>query len=254
MILQESLPYDALTERALPGIQPMDPQHWLQVDDAYGAQMQERARLIAERPRDVLYLDEAVRPAAEELFDTVIGALPQGFLREGDAVIRPDGIRLTPDRSDPMRALGLLVQEDLVLMIREAGETEHRLRAAVLCFPSRWRLREKAGRALVSIHDPVARYGADVAKRVQRLFDGVQPGRPLWRYNGLWHDDASLYQPQPEQAQIGTAEDPDRAPFFRTERQGIVRLPVTRAVVFSIHTYVLTRARIEALQSTRITA
>lgn len=93
-------------------------------------------------------------------------------------------------------------------------------------------------RPLIAIHDPVASYDTDIAKRVQRLFDGIKPGRPLWRFNALWYRDAELYQPR-GLGDPRSAVDQGRAPFLRSERQTLLRLPETGAVVFTIHTYVL---------------
>lgn len=113
--------------------------------------------------------------------------------------------------------------------------------AAVLCFPASWRLDEKIGRPLTAIHAPVAVYDADVGRRVQRLFDAIRPGQPLWRANLLEYDDPALFQPR-------SAFDPPRrtsgpeAPYLRAERQCLLRLPRTGAVVFSIHTHVVRRA------------
>jgi hypothetical protein len=112
------------------------------------------------------------------------------------------------------------------------------LTAAVLCFPASWTLSQKIGRPLVRIHAPVDSYDAQVAQRVQRLFDGVQPGRPLWRFNRLWYARADLHQPLPEGATRQKPE-PGQQRFFRCEKQAILRLPRTRAVLFSIHTYVV---------------
>lgn len=128
------------------------------------------------------------------------------------------------------------MQEDFCLLSKSGDE--HVLDAAVLCFPASWRLAEKIGRPLSAVHDPVAEYDAGLARRVQRLFDGVQAGRPLWRFNVLYYDDPALFQPR--SAQMPRPLSHARtAPFIRSERQCILRLPRTRAVVFSIHTYVI---------------
>ena len=49
---------------------------------------------------------------------------------------------------------------------------------------------------LVGIHDPVDPYNDQIAKRVQRLFDGIQVDRPLWRFNALHYADPALFQPR----------------------------------------------------------
>jgi len=245
-ILQKHLPNDMRATRALPGIRP-ETGPWLRIDDAYAAQMARREALLATCPDEVLFLDPAARPAAQELLDTVMSDLPQlGFEVSGDQIRRPDGRSVTVARSAPMRSLGLLCQNDFVLMERRGDE--HVLTAAVLCFPASWRLSEKAGRPLTDIHIPVEEYTPDVARRVQRLFDGIQVGRPLWRFNQLWYDDPELFQPRSMHAPRRVGAGSDTGPYYGTERQTLLRLPHSRAVVFAIHTYVLDRADVPTLQ------
>lgn len=244
MILQTSLPYDVHALRPLPGIAPLDPADWLLVDEVHAAQMAERERLMTERREEVIALDPGAMPAALELLDTVLEHLPPGHVREGDAVRRPDGVSVRLDRDDPMATLGRLVQEDLCIMERH-GE-EHVLTGAVLCFPSAWRLHDKFMRPLVAIHAPVAPYDENIARRVQRLFDGIQPGRPLWRFNALWYHDPALFQASKAFKELHKEREAE-APFMRSERQCLLRLPKTRAVVFSIHIYVLARASVPEL-------
>ena len=73
--------------RRLPGVVPFELETWLEVDTAYGAQMALRDHLIATQPDEVMGLDESARPAAEELYDMVLGLLPGlGFAASQDAV------------------------------------------------------------------------------------------------------------------------------------------------------------------------
>ena len=248
MILQETLPFDLGTSRPLPNIAPMRMEDWLLADECYAAQGAERARLLRTRREAVLQLDQEAMPAAQELLETVLDNLPDGFARDGERVTRPDGEVVTLDRSDPLGTLGHLVQEDLCLLEKRPGSDEHVLTGAVLCFPAGWRLAQKMMRPLTAIHIPIPEYDEMLARRVQRLFDGVQPGRALMRFNRLWYDDPVLFQPGPRRDNDDRS-DPTTAPYFRSERQCLVRLPQTRAVVFSIHTYLLARERALALSS-----
>ena len=156
--------------------------------------------------------------------------MAQGFEARGDNVLRPDGMEVVIDRDDPLGSLGRLVQEDICILQKRGDE--HVLTAAVLCFPANWRLSEKAGRPLTVIHEPVPDYDTNIARRVQRLFDGVRVGRPLWRFNRLHYVEADLHQPYRQRAS-------GEVRFIRSERQCVVRMPVTGAVVFTIHTYVV---------------
>jgi len=238
MIVQKSLPYDIKSRRPLPGIAPLDPAEWLLFDEAYGDQMALRDELLATRRGDVVALDREARPAVCELLDQVLDFLrgqPE-FSVQSDHVTRPDGAEVTIDRDDPLGTLGRLVQEDLCVMQKRGDE--HVLTAAVLCFPSNWTLRQKFLRPMTGIHVPVKPYDDNIAKRVQRLLDGIQAGRPLWRFNELWYNEPKLFNPRLE-----GAHDPipsaGQAAFLRSERQVLLRLSESGAVVFSIHTYLI---------------
>lgn len=231
LILQSALPEAHAGDPRLPGTMPCDPDAWLHVDDAYAAQLALRAQLIGTRKDAVLYEPECVRAAGQEVLDAALGILPDlGFDLSEDAVICPDGRRVHIDRDAPLHTLGHLVQEDICILQKQGAE--HVLTGAVLCFPANWRLAEKINRPLTTIHDPVDEYDANIARRVQRLFDGVRVGRPLWRFNKLSYTDPDLHQPYKR----AVTHD---MPFIRSERQCILRLPRTDAVVFTIHTYMV---------------
>ena len=97
-------------------------------------------------------------------------------------------------------------------------------------------LAEKIGRPLTAIHAPVQPYDAQIARRVQRLFDLIRPEQPLFRMNALLYADPTLYQPKSEHDQRPRS---GTRPFLRAEKQSLLRLPMTGAVVFSIHTWVV---------------
>lgn len=237
-ILQTALPYGKADRRPLPGVRPLDPADWLIVDDAHAGQMAERDRLLRETPDKVVALTPEGRPAAEELLEAVLEFLsgrPDHTVGAGD-VARPDGVVVTLDRDAPLETLGRLVQEDLCILEKPEGAAEHVLTGAVLCFPSAWTLAEKIARPLMRIHKPVEEYDEGVGRRVQRLFDGVQPGRPLWRFNWLPTEETALFRPRTEFADKVRRTG---MPYLRSERQTILRLPRTRAVIFGIHTYMV---------------
>jgi dimethylamine monooxygenase subunit A len=238
-ILQDSLPVmawmDPRTAR-LPGIQPVTDDSWLLQDEAFAGQMAERDRLIAEVPALVHGLQEGARPAAEELYAAVLAKLSRmpGYAVGGEAVRRPDGVEVALDPRQPLLTLGRLVQEDLCLMQKQ-GE-EYVLTGAILCFPASWTLAEKLGRGMIGIHRPVEPYDADLAKRVQRMFEMIRPDQPLWRMNSNIYAVPDLFHPRREDDPRKERRD---GGFMRSERQCLLRLPQTQAVVFSIHTYVV---------------
>ncbi len=74
IILQPAIPADlrAAAARKLPGIQPLNGSDWVTVDAAYGAQMQERARLLASKRDKVLACSPGSEEPARELLDEVL--------------------------------------------------------------------------------------------------------------------------------------------------------------------------------------
>ncbi|MEO0828866.1 MAG: DUF3445 domain-containing protein [Pseudomonadota bacterium] len=242
MILQSSLPYGIAVSKRLPGVSPLEPRDWLHADDAFGPQMAMREALLAGQREAVLGALPDATEAVDEMLDAVLTHLPSAFTRQDNRVVRPDGVEVVVDRLDPLDTLGRIVQEDLCLMQRPEDAPEHILTAAILCFPARWTLAEKLGRPLMRIHAPVEHYDDGVGRRVQRLFDGLQPDRPVWRWNRMDTNEPELFQPMREDEPRGGPTQADGPPrFIRSERQVLWRLPQTRAVVFSIHTYVVHR-------------
>ena len=239
-VLQTCLPYTPWSDprlSRLPGMVPLDMADWIVTDEAFAGQMALRDRLITGRRAEVLQVDPSAEDAAGELLDLIlthIAAMP-GYQIGAKTVRRPDGVSVPLDRADPLATAGRLVQEDLCLL-QQRGD-EHVLTGAVLCFPASWTLAEKFLRPLIGIHDPIASYDADIARRVQRLFDAIRPDRPLWRANAHLWDHATLFAPRPESDPRPPVDYP--APFLRSERQCLLRLADTGAVVFSIHTYLL---------------
>lgn len=238
-ILQDRLPHLAWIDprtRRLPGILPVEGRDWLRQDEAYAPQMALRDRLVAAQPDVVHALLPEGQPAAAELYAAVLDWLEAapGFARSADTIRRPDGTLVPLDPDQPLLTLGRLIQEDLCLMEQDGGE--YRLTGGILCFPASWTLQQKIGRPLTGIHDPVPTYDDDIARRVARLFDTIRPEQPLWRMNFLTYDDFVLHQPRREGENRPRPVDHG---YIRSERQCLVRLRVTRALVFTIHTYVV---------------
>lgn len=233
------------TTRRLPGVVPIAPEDWLIVDDAYAGQMALRDRLAAAARDRVIAQEKGAAPAANALLAFVLERLGH---KGAEAVRRADGVVVPICHDDPMGTLCRLVAEDLCLMDRREN-AEHVLVAAALCFPSGWRLDQKIGRPMAAIHGPVARYNTDVARRVQRLLDGVRPQRGLLRGTAHWSG-APLHNPLPE----ADRRAPGPAPFIRVERQCLFRLPMTGAVVFSIHTSLVRPEVLTPEQATALAA
>ncbi len=252
-VLNRSLPVAAWMAPhtlRLPGTVPIAPEDWLVRDEVFAARMAARDRLIAERAEVVHECLPGAEPAARELLSVVLERLraDAGYRVAADRVVRPDGVAVPLD-GPPLLVAGRLVEEDLVILERPEGAGEHVLTGAILCFPSSWTLAQKIGRPLMAIHAPVARYDPAIGRRVQRLFDGLRPEVPLMRANVLPYDHGRLHNPRPEFEQH-RPEGPAR--YLRAERQVLLRLPVSRAVVFSIHTFLIAPGGLPVEQRSRL--
>jgi hypothetical protein len=109
------------------------------------------------------------------------------------------------------------------------------LRAACVCFPSRWDLASKINTTLDDIHGPVPFYEEELARPTNAFFDRLTPEKSYWRLNWTLLDSPVLHQPT--SARVAPGGELSQW-YFRVERQTLRQLPRSRAIVFTIRTYV----------------
>jgi hypothetical protein len=207
------------------GLSRIDEAAWLWPDEHREAELALRHRLLAERHREVAGFVAGTEAAGAEVLELVLA---------WERAHRPDlaEVEVAAD-VHPLEAAGRRVQEDLVLMV-DHGERHH-LDAAVLCFPSHWRLADKLGGSAAAIHGPVPRYDDELADRVDRFLARLRPGVISARRNWSVHDDDDLFAPDPPVApRPATVEEVPTRLRLRSERQTLRRLERTGAVVFTI--------------------
>lgn len=231
------------------GLRPLDPHDWIEPDERAAEQFANKARLLSERPADVV----ATTPGSEVAQSELLTLLSQYLLRQYGDLYRRDGnvVHVGPaawdvDLDDIALAAidraGRLVQEDLCLMQLNAGR--HVLTAASLCAPSVWRLSEKIGKPLGGLHEPVPGFAAMMEARVERILSHLKADAPVWRLNWSVMSEPTLFLPETahdrtEQRLAGlVAQTAGDKLYLRVERQTLRRLPMTGAVVFTIKTYV----------------
>ena len=222
----------------------------VEIDALYPAEMQGRRRLLDTR-RDEVF---AALPTSQTARGDVLAVLaellpcryPSWFARQGPMLhnrLTGESFDVSDTRHDPLETAGRLVQEDLCII--GTGGPAPVLEAAVLCAPSRWRLADKIGRPLLGVHGPVPLYAERLSAAVDRFMRALRPGKLAERFNWGLFDDAALFQPQPAHgvaAEITETNALDRL-FLRVERQTLMRLPASGAVLFAIrvHSYALRR-------------
>jgi hypothetical protein len=242
-------PYDGSSSPFTIGLKPLDLKDWIEVGADFDHQMREKRRLYDERPGDVFVEEpESVEGQREVLglFQKhLVEHFPEhyeqhcrGMLIAGHPAITTDAMRAMP----ALKAASLLVQEDLILMRK--GESGWRLAAGSLCFPSAWSLREKFGKPMEAIHEPVPGFGPGTrnAGLIDRMFDRLQVPQPVQRWNWSLQPGGDLYRPLTNDGRIERAKRPPKFPgadvfasaFIRVERQTLRKLPVSGDILFTI--------------------
>jgi hypothetical protein len=236
---------------------------WFEFDRQYLPEMAEKRRLLATVHRDVFAATPVSDAARAEALDLIVTPLtthhPDWFGRDG-TVLRNHLTAETwhPGSLDPLELAGRLVQEDLCLI--QNGADGPAFTAAVLCFPSRWRLLDKIGKPLSAVHGPVPFYADRLARPVDRFMRHLKPGHIASRLNWSLLDDPALFQPGGKwrvdsRSEITLANAGERV-FLRVERQTLRRLPISGAVLFGIrvHVYPLERVIDGAERAARLAA
>ncbi|KAL3134025.1 hypothetical protein ABBQ32_008459 [Trebouxia sp. C0010 RCD-2024] len=238
------------------GLEPMNPVDWMEVDSLYEEEMELRQKIL----RDKRHLVIACQPCAEEACAEMLQMLgeflpteyPDYFQKQGNtltALKTNEVFQIEGGAMDPLEACARLVQEDLCIM-QDVGGTIKFTAGAVL-FPQRWSLMEKIGADMTAIHDPVPKYRKEVSKSVDAFMQRLSPSRPFWRANWAITDHPDLFQPLTEDDitsmtagtlreafQQVTPSNAGQTLYTRCERETFVRFPQTKAILFTIRTYV----------------
>lgn len=142
----------------------------------------------------------------------------------------------------PLDWLGRQMQEDLLLMAEDTARGTP-LIAGQLCFGAGWCLDDKLGQSFLAIHDPVPIFAERIGRSADLLMQRLKPGHPTARVG--WSMTTSTTLNRAPAVMHGRRDaEPDVDPtnagercYLRVERQTLSRLPATRGVLFTIHTY-----------------
>ena len=141
----------------------------------------------------------------------------------------------------PLDWLGRQVQEDLLLL---ANVESLPLIAGHLCFPNDWCIQEKMGKSFLNIHAPVPLFASSLGRSSSLLLERLKVGRPVWRVNWAFKLTPQLtltptimHALRETSLEGLTRENIGERCMLRVERQTLSRLPHTRAILFTVHTY-----------------
>jgi dimethylamine monooxygenase subunit A len=259
------VPFDSGPFRMAMNLTAAPASAWFELDDRYPDEMRQRRELLATRHGEVFAAHPESAEACRETLELVTNNLTchhaPWFRRDGELLhntLSGESWNIVAPRLDPLEVAGRLVQEDLCVIRLTDGVPC--LSAAVLCFPSRWRLQEKLGRPLATVHSPVPFYTDRLARPVDRFMHHVKPGHVAQRLNWSLLDDPALYQPGGHWREgfnpaITQANAGERI-YLRVERQTLRSLPRSDGVLFGIRVHVYRLGRVITTQelATRLAA
>ena len=161
----------------------------------------------------------------------------QVYGQMGDRLVHlPSGMRFDIPVSDGLDSLwsaSLWVADDLLIM--QPVDGQYCLTAASLCSPSSWHLQDKLGQPMARIHDPVPGIHQQLTPKIDQFLNNMATGQVVERRNWSLQETQDLAQfPQPTASPLA----PSTPLFYRMERQSLLRLPETQAIVFAIRIYI----------------
>ena len=240
------LPFSSSRHRMSMGLNALKIEKWIEPDEYFQDELREKERLLENYYDEIFSGNSGSSGPQREVLELLLCHMTthySGLLRVNEDKVEVAGSNQCYSRRDfeesSLDLCGRLVQEDFCLMA--PGKKGYTLEAASLCFPSRWRLLDKMGLPMRSIHKPVPEFSDKLAAPVDRFFDYLTVARPVWRVNWSVSTDPNLYQPvrrknQELDVSINESNAGDRI-FIRCERQTLRRLNESGWILFTIKTY-----------------
>ena len=207
---------DAFRHRV--GTKPLDLQQWFVRDAEWEPTLAMKRELISRRRNDVVCYRDDAHEVAQEAGELVLSWLDKTTSNTGvEALV--DAALAVPDDLTVLRSIPNDAGEQLPFV------------AGVVCSPSRWRLSEKIGHDMLTVHKPVSLYADHIGAAVDTTLTRLSPERPIWRSNWTLEDHPALFQPQSPSKPL--VEHPSEL-WIRIERETLRRLPQTRGILFTI--------------------
>jgi len=195
---------------------------------------------------------------------THLALLPDGIplleetieLARAEQTLPPDSAlaqsTLNPQRSSTCLQLGLAWEPDFLLLKRE--DSQVRLVAGCVCFPSSWSLADKIGHPIETIHGVVPGLNASIGNQIHGFLEKLRSGVAWLRANwGLSRSPELNQHPARNLPRLDATVQLEDV-WLRVEHQALAALPRTRGVLFGIRiaVYPLTEIRQDPLLSPRL--
>ncbi len=232
---------------------------FLDIDEHYLSEMQERSLVLEEMPHRCLameHMELACWDMIERCMVSLAEDYPQHFSlhRNGDNWVwenRLLGIKdafvFGDSRTLPMAPLeyiGRQVQGDFAILDQREGDLF--LDAGIITCPADWSLAFDAGMNFTEWHGPVPMaHSEGIFERALKYLTAIQVGKPVRRLNWTMTVNARMdtspetYHEWGHERASVTAENVAEKVYLRVELQVLDRLPRSNALMFSIRTYLM---------------
>lgn len=206
------------------------------------------------------YDDPRTSFAIREFYDTAVQFLcdryPQYFKINIEKnvvanLINDDSFPYKTVSEDPKQLMKILtgnIEEDILIMLKDDPsneEEEYVLRASLTGSPAGFDPSHNFDKPISHIHGPVPQYGSRLSSPMHRFFNKLEPDDLWMRANWSIQTNNQLFKLEDHHGRAGEKFkelnkddiDFDNSCFMRCERQLLTRLPVSRANIMLVRTY-----------------
>ncbi len=236
------------------GLRPIKAAQWMLFEADHDATMQEKRARMAQYPELYYRTLPGSLVAQQELRERVAAHLaadhPQHFRRTGTRLrcLIDDTVYDLQDTSiEPLQQMSRFLEEDFMLIQDVDGAQT--ITAASNAYSSSGRLVASVGRNVAWAHESVPQLTARLGPRIDRMIGSIHVDTPCERFNWQLTPLSTKFFPHEAHAANADAmrqicdvlrKDPRQAEhllWIRVERQTLSRLPESRAVAFTLHTF-----------------
>ena len=133
-----------------------------------------------------------------------------------------------------LRNMSFWVPDDICILQPQSAlgldGDDYVLTAASVLSPSHWKPQVKFLKPLAAIHQPIPGFHRELTPKITRFFNHLKVGKPVLRYNWGIQPGGALHWHSETEPEITRETDL----YYRSERQTLMRLPESEAVVFFI--------------------
>ncbi|KAF5098502.1 hypothetical protein D0Z00_002024 [Geotrichum galactomycetum] len=253
------------------GIKNITDEDWLLIENTYLKSTNERQEIVEDdyKSKKTLISHPDGAEGVYEFYDIAIDYMmqryPMYFYEKPNEpgyvynAIRNESIFKTSSQYNGNRMLLIKtlsrhLEEDFLIMKKSDKNDEYYLRGGAFVFPSGLDPSAKANLSLKDIHGPVPYYKEKIEKSMDKFFQRLKIGKFVMRINWTCQAHTQRYAVgmnhaynNVEKPEVLKAENLDfeNGVFLRNERQCLMRLPKSKAIVFTIRTYLTPIAQVK---------